>query len=198
MGAQSQSPFLLTVWKPECLQDSINIACCVDWSIVNYCCWTMAPMCLYLLYIYLKLLKTCTACDYPRPSSSIFAYWYQSNIGGGNEAKLCIHVWTMHKSICMYIPSPLTCIYWILLCLFDSTWYAVFSNHVPTSLFLVSVESQLYHIMFKTRDLISHRFYILWKKWRLINSRIATKLPLALSQVIFQLLRHATLLLYLI
>ena len=36
------------------------------------------------------------------------------------------------------------------------------------------------------------------KKWRLINLHIMTKLPLALSQVIFQLLRHATLLLYLI
>ena len=146
------------------------------------------------------LLTTCTACDEIIPGLPLQYLHTGINqiLEGGMRLSVVYCVWTMHKSICMYIPSPLTCIYWILVCLFDSTWYAVFSNHVPTSLFLVSVESQPYRIMFKTRDLISHRFYILWKKWRLINSRIATKLPLALSQVIFQLLRHATLLLYLI
>ena len=40
------------------------------------------------------------------------------------------------------------------------------------------------------QEIISHCFYIIWKERHFINLRIATKLPLAPSQVIFQLLRH--------
>ena len=45
------------------------------------------------------------------------------------------------------------------------------------------VESRPYRITLKNRDLILHWFHVLWIEWCLINSRIATKLPLALSQV---------------
>ena len=59
-----------------------------------------------------------------------------------------------------------------------------------------TVELKPYCITYIKWEIISHCLYILWKERHFINLRIATKLSLAPSQVIFQLLRHMTIINY--
>ena len=101
------------------VEGSINIACCVDWSIVNYYSQTVAPMCLLDS-------PDITACDQAfLLCVCICIYWRCQGLGNESVHCMCVNcVWTMQRSISECIPSPLIYIYWLLICLLDSTWHS--------------------------------------------------------------------------